>query len=111
MWGIAASNVSRKSADELIFGANFITSREAQEALGKVFYSAPARRDVLASPPDDQFKTVFYNSAVISRSWFDPDSEKTSIAFKNMVEFINKKEMNGTQALAYLKNQLLSLLK
>ncbi len=55
---------------------------------------APARRDVIAAGSSDPARTVFYNSALISRSWIDPDSSKTNQIFKNMIEDISSGRMN-----------------
>lgn len=49
---------------------------------------APARRDVIASGSADPVKAVFYNSALISKGWLDPNSKKTDTVFQNMIDNI-----------------------
>ncbi|MFA6430305.1 MAG: extracellular solute-binding protein [Candidatus Paceibacterota bacterium] len=49
---------------------------------------APARRDLIARGVSDSAKSVFYNSALISRSWLDPNSSKTDIIFQDMIDNI-----------------------
>lgn len=48
----------------------------------------PVRRDALADKPTDAIGSVFYDSALMSKSWFDPDSDKTDDIFKNMTESV-----------------------
>jgi ABC-type glycerol-3-phosphate transport system substrate-binding protein len=55
---------------------------------------APARRDVIAAGSIDPAKVVFYNSALISRAWVDPDTAKTDQIFKSMVEDISSGRMD-----------------
>lgn len=49
---------------------------------------APARRDLIAQGVSDPAKSVFYNSALISRAWLDPNSFATDIIFRDMVDNI-----------------------
>jgi len=49
---------------------------------------APARRDLVAQGATDSYKSVFYNSALISRAWLDPNSYATDMIFQNMVDDI-----------------------
>jgi len=55
---------------------------------------APARRDLISNGSIDSAKSVFYNSALISSSWMDPDSNKTDEIFKNMIENVTSGKMN-----------------
>ena len=48
----------------------------------------PVRRDALVNKPTDAISSVFYDSALMSKSWFDPDSDETDDIFKNMVESV-----------------------
>jgi ABC-type glycerol-3-phosphate transport system substrate-binding protein len=48
----------------------------------------PVRRDALIDKPTDAIGSVFYDSALMSKSWFDPDSDETDDIFKNMVESV-----------------------
>ncbi len=49
---------------------------------------APARRDLIAGGTDDPTKSIFYNSALISRSWLDPSGYITDNLFQDMVDNI-----------------------
>jgi ABC-type glycerol-3-phosphate transport system substrate-binding protein len=50
---------------------------------------APARRDLLNVPPSESYKTLIFDSAIISRAWFDPSPEATGALFRTMVRSIN----------------------
>ncbi|MFA6227170.1 MAG: extracellular solute-binding protein [Candidatus Paceibacterota bacterium] len=49
---------------------------------------SPARRDTISAGTADLSQTIFYNSALISKGWLDPDSVKTSQIFQNMINDI-----------------------
>jgi ABC-type glycerol-3-phosphate transport system substrate-binding protein len=49
---------------------------------------APSRRDLISQGISDPAKTIFYNSALISRSWLDPNSSATDMVFQDMVDNI-----------------------
>jgi ABC-type glycerol-3-phosphate transport system substrate-binding protein len=44
------------------------------------------RRDLLSTPLNTKYAAVFAKSALVSRSWVDPDYEKTNEIFSQMVE-------------------------
>jgi ABC-type glycerol-3-phosphate transport system substrate-binding protein len=46
----------------------------------------PVRRDLLAAKPAGQFGQIFYNSALIARSWLDPSADDSDNYLKTMVE-------------------------
>ncbi|OHA16524.1 MAG: hypothetical protein A3G52_00265 [Candidatus Taylorbacteria bacterium RIFCSPLOWO2_12_FULL_43_20] len=49
----------------------------------------PLRRDLLRDKPDDPDLSIFYDSAIISKSWLDPDGLRTNAVFENMVEDVS----------------------
>lgn len=49
---------------------------------------APTRRDLIARGIADSAKSVFYNSALISRSWLDPNTQATDFILQSMVDDI-----------------------
>jgi len=50
---------------------------------------APARRDLLNMPPSQAYKSLIFNSAIISKAWFDPAPEATGELIRTMVRSIN----------------------
>ena len=49
---------------------------------------APARLDLISAGSKDPIKTIFFNSALISRGWADPNSSQSDQIFKDMIENI-----------------------
>jgi multiple sugar transport system substrate-binding protein len=46
----------------------------------------PVRRDLLAEPQTDAFRSVFHNSALIAGAFLDPNPAATGILFRDMVQ-------------------------
>lgn len=82
----------------------------AQTALEKVTNLPPVRRDLLSNKPTDPFRVVFYDSALISRSWIDPDSSASSDIFQNMVESITSGRSGAIEAVSNADQSLNLLL-
>lgn len=56
------------------------------EVVAEVLAVPPVRRDLLVAGTDDIYQSVFYESAVISRAWPDPNHVATTGIFREMVE-------------------------
>ena len=72
---------------------------------------APARRDALAEGNKNQVLSVFYKSAVMARTWLEPDSEAVSAIFKNMIESTTTGKQRISEAVTEATAQLENLLK
>lgn len=70
----------------------------------------PARRDLLAQPPADQFSPIFYNSALIARAWLDPSPEDTENIFGSMVNSVLSNNLNEASAMKDADSKLELLL-
>lgn len=46
----------------------------------------PVHRGLLATPPTDAFGSVFYSSAFIARTWYDPSPQASEQVFQRMIE-------------------------
>ncbi len=66
----------------------------------------PVRLNLLASKPIDAYRVVFYNSALISRSWIDPDSAASTETFRNMIESITSGKSLQGEALQKASDEL-----
>lgn len=98
MYGVAVSNKNNKY-ENMVFAVKFLTSYDAEILFSKTFSIPAARRDVLSLKNDTPRLSVFNESAIISRSWLDPDPKKTSFVFKNMIELVKKGDKNLNQAI------------
>ncbi|MDO8575373.1 MAG: extracellular solute-binding protein [bacterium] len=52
----------------------------------KTTYLPPVRRDVIAEGSADSYLSIFYDSALISKAWIDPNPAESNRIFQNMVE-------------------------
>jgi len=71
----------------------------------------PVRRDLLADKPTDAFRTVFYNSALISSSWIDPDPVLSGNTFRDMIENVTSGKTRLSDALDRADKELKAELK
>lgn len=71
----------------------------------------PVRRDLLSDKPSDAYRTVFYDSALISRSWIDPDPVQSSETFKDMIESITSGKSRISDAINRADSELAEQLK
>lgn len=69
----------------------------------------PVRRDLLATPQTDAYKSVTYGSAIIARSWLDPDSDKSDAVFQTMVNQITAGRKELSKALSEAESELANL--
>lgn len=89
MTGIAINKQS-KNVSASIAVASKLTSSSITENLSKELLVAPAQKSVLRNKPgDDAFRTLVFNSAIISAGWIDTDPERTDDLFKTMIRNVN----------------------
>lgn len=82
--GIAISSLS-KNLNTAFVAANLMTSGDFAAKFATALNLVPARRDLLASKPDDAYAPIFYNSALYAKSWVDPSPKDTGSIFAGMV--------------------------
>jgi len=70
----------------------------------------PVKRSLLSTRPGDAYKALFYDSALISKAFLDPDTEKTNEIFKNLVERIVSGRERVSQAVRRANVELSALL-
>lgn len=66
----------------------------------------PARRDMLGNKPTDARQSVFYDSALISRAWPDPNPLETDIIFQTAIEDITSGRFSASDAVHQVDTQL-----
>ncbi len=72
---------------------------------------APARRDLLATKPNDAYSPIFYNSALFARAWLDPSTKSTNDIFRNMVDAVLSNSSTPERALSDAGSKLGLLLR
>jgi ABC-type glycerol-3-phosphate transport system substrate-binding protein len=83
-----------------------LTSAEAVPFWKDIFNIPSARRDILSVPEKSAIKTVFNQSAVISKGWLDPNNTETSKIFQEMVESYTTGRSTVEDALNIASNRL-----
>lgn len=69
----------------------------------------PVRRDLISVRPTDAILSVFYDSAIISRAWYDPSASDTNTLFMTMIDDITSGKLTMNQALLTLQSGLAKL--
>jgi ABC-type glycerol-3-phosphate transport system substrate-binding protein len=86
--------------------ANFISGLQKSG-----FSVAPVRRDVLPADPTNPYATMLYQSALISRTWIDPNPTFTSESWETMVSDIQSGKSNPPTAINTVKTKMNAYLK
>lgn len=110
IWGASITNKA-KNKEDMEFAARFLTSLNSVKSFRDVFYLPPVSRNLLKESQSDYYMSIFYDSAILSRAWLDPDPKETSIAFKNMLESINSGGRKIDQALNDVRGKIERMMK
>ncbi len=98
-----------------VAGAFAVMSTMTSEAGAKTLEGytnlPPVRRGLLSDTPSDPYKAVFYQSAIQSATWSDPNRLQTNTIFQTMVESITSGRARITDALRKADDELKTLLK
>ena len=89
MTGVAIMKVSKNLSLDVAVAQTLSSQPAISTYLGMDPTLEPARRDMLSGASTDANKALFYNSAIISRSFLDPDAAQTTSLFGKYVNDIN----------------------
>ena len=84
VYALATSRAS-KNPSGAIAVAYLLAATNLSQAFATAYHIPSARRDVLAQPSEGD-SMVFNRAAIMAKSWIDPDPEKTSEVFRDMIE-------------------------
>ena len=70
----------------------------------------PARRDLLSDKPDDDAFSVFYDAALQSQGWLDPDTKRTDLLFRDMIESVTSGRARTTEAVGKASREVDALI-
>lgn len=108
--GIAVVAASKNQAGAF-YAASLLSSADAEKAASNLFGLPPVRRDLIATArPSDAALSTFYDSALISKAWFDPSPADTDSLFMTMLDNITSGRSTMTEALLFANNSLAELL-
>lgn len=102
---------SSKNINTAFLAAGLMSQPEFVNTVVPAVHIAPARRDLLSKRPDDAYSQLFYESALFSRGWYDPNRAKTETIIRDTIESISRGERTTTEAVSYLGSSLETLLR
>lgn len=105
-YGIAALRTSTRAASAVQMILSEFLKPETSYSLALELGLAPARRDLLSIPPGDAFGGAMYRSAIMGRSWNDPDPEASAGIFERMIESAISGAENVTSAVQRADKEL-----
>ena len=65
-----------------------LAEAEVMKEITQIINLPPARRDLLAQETPDPIMSIFYDSAIVSSTWLDPDKAGSELVFKNIVDSV-----------------------
>lgn len=78
-----------------------ITGPAFQDTFGSISGLPSARKDILSKFPGTAFGDVLHRSALISRTWLDPEHTETDALVKNMIESVSNGSGTSEERVAY----------
>jgi ABC-type glycerol-3-phosphate transport system substrate-binding protein len=109
LYGLSISRGSRNPTAALQ-AATLLTSAAAQTALVGVLAVPPVRRDLLGDKSADAALAVFYNAALQSKGWIDPNSTETRTVFREMIESVTSGRARTSEAVRKASEAIDSLI-
>jgi ABC-type glycerol-3-phosphate transport system substrate-binding protein len=91
--------------------AKLISSDDIFSAIHDLMGLPPVSRKLISQVPSDAISPIYYESALISRGWLEPDSEKVDTIFKNMIESKTSGRQSTRRAVAEAKEDITNLLR
>ncbi len=110
MYSLSISKQSQKIVGAYTLVVSLVEPASIK-ALETIVNLPPVRRDLLADTPTDAYRSVFYNSALISHAWIDPNPTQSSNVFRDMIESITGGKTSIPEALGRVNSELNEQLK
>lgn len=105
MYGVSIVQASKNQAGALR-AVTLLSGNSVVSGISGLTGLPPVRRDLIAVRPTDPIASVFYDSALISRAWYDPSSTETNSIFMNMIDSVNSGRSNMNEALTVAHSSL-----
>lgn len=109
-YGLAISRGS-KNAGAALAVASILSSAQGIKAVAETLNLPPVRRDLFSIRPADSYKSVFYDSAIRSKAWLDPDPKQTDDIFARMIESITSGRERTSAAVSRASREITDLFK
>lgn len=88
-----------------------LSSAASQTTAEAMLGLPPSRRDLLTSTTDNAEQDVLRESAILARTWYDPNSESTKTIFRDMVDSVVTGRTDISTAVAQASRQLEGILR
>jgi len=110
---LRAVAISRSSLnpDVALALATKLVSKEATLSLAEILVLPPARRDLLSLRPTNAISSVFYDAALQSKGWLDPDIIMTDAIFRTAIESITSGRARTLEAINKANSEIEALIK
>ena len=107
--GIAIVKASKNPAGAF-YATTLLSGRDVVSSVSTLLKLPPVRRDLISVHPTDAELSVFYDSALISRGWYDPSPAETNSIFMEMFDNVTSGRSSMNEALTVAHSTLGSLL-
>ncbi len=91
--------------------ATKLVSATSLSALALTTGLPPARRDLLAKKPGDGVQSIFYDAAIQSKGWLDPNPTKTRTLFNDMITSVTSGRARTEEALGVADGTMRSIIR
>ena len=121
-----ATGVNKKSVFAKIYGLAILKSSKNQNSalaqimtmtskgsitdLSSITNLPPVRKDVLVNNSSDPYMQIFYDSALISDTWPDPNPASTELVFKKMIESVISGRSNTDTAVSVADGEIRNII-
>ncbi len=105
------ANKKSKNLNSAFGVASLITDPANLKELGIRASLPTASRALLSVKPSDPYLLTFFNSAIISHSWLDPDREQTDSIFRNLIENSLSNKLSVVDAIDKASGQMDLIIK
>ncbi len=108
--GVAISRGTKNPSAALALATKLV-SKDATLALSEILALPPARRDLLSKRPTDAIFSVFYDAALQSKGWLDPDTRVTDVIFREAIESVTSGRARTIEAVNKMSREVEALIK
>lgn len=99
IYGIAIAKSTQNQLTSFAV-AQELSAGDFVEKMAVVDYAVPARKSVLATrPSDDPYRSTFYQSGLIAKSWLDPEPASTAELFRSIIKSYTSGEKSAQKAI------------
>jgi len=91
--------------------AGLLSAADSVAALSAVTGLPPARRDLLSAGTTDSFDQVYFDSALLGRTWLDPDPAQTKRIWTSMTERVTTGQSLSLDSINRASQELQAIFK